>query len=120
MAYNSDTLPWTWNAPEYDGDSPVTGYYVERYVDSSWDIVNETPTGADSLSNELSEAASSDNPCRIRAVNKSGVGPPSASVTLRGVSVFVCLTRMWTDAQRYGRPAECRWRPLRKFHNSIP
>jgi len=29
-------------------------------------------------------------------------------------------TRMWADAQRKGRPAEYRWRPLRKFRNSIP
>jgi len=27
---------------------------------------------------------------------------------------------MWADAQRDGRPAEYRWRPLRKFRNSIP
>jgi len=27
---------------------------------------------------------------------------------------------MWADAQRDGRPVEYRWRPLRKFRNSIP
>jgi len=27
---------------------------------------------------------------------------------------------MWADAQRDGRPAQYRWRPLRKFPNSIP
>ena len=27
---------------------------------------------------------------------------------------------MWADAQHDGRPAEYRWRPLRKFRNSIP
>jgi len=27
---------------------------------------------------------------------------------------------MWADAQRDGRPAEYRWRYLRKFRNSIP
>ena len=27
---------------------------------------------------------------------------------------------MWADAQRDGRPAEYRWRPVRKFRNSIP
>ena len=88
---NSGTL--TWNAPEYDGGSPVTGYYVERYVESSWDIVNDTPARADSLLNELSAAARSHNPCRIRAVNKCGVGPPSESVTLgRSCVCFACLT----------------------------
>jgi len=30
------------------------------------------------------------------------------------------LTRMWADAQRDGRTAEYRWRPLRKFCKSIP
>jgi len=29
-------------------------------------------------------------------------------------------SRMWANAQRNGRPAEYRWRPLRKFANSIP
>jgi len=29
-------------------------------------------------------------------------------------------TRMWADAQRDGRPAEYRWRPLLKFGNFIP
>jgi len=27
---------------------------------------------------------------------------------------------MWTDTQRDGRPAEYKWRSLRKFRNSIP
>jgi len=26
---------------------------------------------------------------------------------------------MWADAQRDGRPAEYRWRSMRKFRNSI-
>jgi len=29
-------------------------------------------------------------------------------------------TRIWADAQRDGRSAEYRWRPLQKFRNSIP
>jgi len=29
-------------------------------------------------------------------------------------------TKTWADAQHHGRPAEYRWRPLQKFHNSIP
>ena len=40
---------------------------------------------------------------------------------------YICMperltvtTRMWADAQRDDRPAEYRWRPLRKFGNSIP
>jgi len=27
---------------------------------------------------------------------------------------------MWADAQRDGRPAEYRWRPLREFRNFVP
>jgi len=30
------------------------------------------------------------------------------------------VTRMWTDAQRDECPTQYRWRPLRKFSNSIP
>jgi len=33
---------------------------------------------------------------------------------------FLSKTRMWADAQRDGRPAEYKWRRLRKFRNSIP
>ena len=29
--------------------------------------------------------------------------------------IELILTRMWADAQRDGRPAEYRWRPLQKF-----
>jgi len=28
------------------------------------------------------------------------------------ISTKIRLTTMWADAQRDGRPAECRWRPL--------
>jgi len=38
--------------------------------------------------------------------------------------VYSCIipqrTRMWADAQRDGRPAEYRWRPIQKFGNSTP
>jgi len=32
----------------------------------------------------------------------------------------LAVTRMWANAQRDGRPAKYRWRPLRKFCMSIP
>jgi len=35
-------------------------------------------------------------------------------------AAIINTTRMWADAQRDGRPAEYRWRPLQKFRNSIP
>ena len=34
-------------------------------------------------------------------------------------TAILLLTRMWANAQRDGRPAEYRWRPLRKFRNFI-
>jgi len=33
---------------------------------------------------------------------------------------FSAKTRMWADARPDGCLAESRWRPLRKFRNSIP
>ena len=36
------------------------------------------------------------------------------------IIIIIVITRMWADAQRDGRPAEHRWRPLRKFRSSIP
>ena len=33
--------------------------------------------------------------------------------------IFIHQTRMWADTQRDGRPAEYRWRRLRKFCNFI-
>ena len=39
--------------------------------------------------------------------------PQAASPTfLNSVATFIVLTRMWANAQRDGRPAEHRWRPL--------
>ena len=32
--------------------------------------------------------------------------------SLNGVDLNISLTRMWANAQRDGRPAEHRWRPL--------
>ena len=39
----------------------------------------------------------------------SGNIKPSLNISLGAVTL---LTRMWADAQRDGRPAEYRWRPL--------
>ena len=69
----------TWNAPEYDGGSPVIGYYVERYIESSWSSVNSTPLPTCSVSLELFEAHC-DNEFRVCAVNAVGVGPASETI----------------------------------------
>ena len=110
MCIETDSLyKLTWNAPEYDGGSPISGYYVERYIGSSWDIVNKTPTSVSSLSFITLFQRVSDNEFRVRAVNKSGQGPPSKSVKHPGLSVSIFLVtknkpRTWDDAQRDDRP----------------
>ena len=85
VATNSCKL--TWNAPEYHGSSPVTGYNVERHNGSSWDRVNTTTKpGCFIVSARISDVF------RVRAVNESGEGPPSVSVTGRGVSVSLYVS----------------------------
>jgi len=85
MTNTSCTL--SWNAPRYDGGSPVTGYHVEMYSDQSrtdnelnndslWTRVNQAPiTGCRIAIDDLLK----DNEYwfRVRAENAAGVGPPS-------------------------------------------
>jgi len=44
---------------------------------------------------------------------------PTVTVDIQTEHRNFSQTRMWADAQRDGCPNEYRWRPLRKFHNSI-
>ena len=76
----------TWNAPQYDGRSAVIGYYVERFIESSFVRINSTPIAERSVSVDLLET-SSDNEFRVCAVNKRGVGPPSVSAWAPGLPV---------------------------------
>jgi len=82
----------TWNAPEYDGGSPVIGYYVERYSESSWNTVNTSPIPTCSVSLELLPT-NSDNEFRVRAMNAVGVGLPSETVGIErpDISLSICL-----------------------------
>ena len=41
------------------------------------------------------------------------------SLLLQLSRVETKITRIWADVQRDGSPGEYRWRPVRKFHNSI-
>jgi len=34
------------------------------------------------------------------------------AICIKETAAFAYLTRIWANAQRDGRPAECRWRPL--------
>jgi len=69
----------TWNAPEYDGGSPVIGYYVERYIESSWNRINTSSIPECSLSIEWLQTSADE--FRVCAVNAFGVGPPSLVIT---------------------------------------
>jgi len=81
----------TWNAPEYDGGSPVIGYYVERYSESSWNMVNTSPVPTCSVSLELLPT-NSDNKFRVSAVNVVGAGLPSKSIYPPDTNgLFICM-----------------------------
>jgi len=68
-----------WKAPEFDGGSPVTGYYVEssqRSYSTRWSKVNRTPVRQPRLDVkdlvELTEYI-----FRVTAENDAGLGKPS-------------------------------------------
>ena len=68
----------TWTAPESDGGSPITGYYVERKEATStrWMKVNKQPVSETTLRiKDLIEK--SEYQFRVSAENKAGVGPAS-------------------------------------------
>ena len=70
----------TWKAPEFDGGSPVTGYYVERQqaYAARWIKVNRVPVTTPRLDiKDLVEHNVYD--FRVAAENKAGLGQPSAA-----------------------------------------
>ena len=67
-----------WKAPEFDGGSPITGYYVERQTSFSprWIKVNKTPTANTSLKiKDLVEL--NEYNFRVIAENDAGLSEPS-------------------------------------------
>ena len=68
----------TWDAPEFDGGSPITGYYVEKLAGTRWIKVNKKPVKDCKLPvNDLVEG--SDCEFRVLAENAAGMGRPSDS-----------------------------------------
>jgi len=68
----------TWKAPQSDGGSAVTGYYVEKFTGSKWIKAIKKPVTSCSLDlDDLLEG--SDNELRVCAENAAGVGEPSES-----------------------------------------
>lgn len=77
------SLTLTWKSPEFDGGSPITGYYVERLhgFSSRWTKVNQTPVKQTTLDvRDLVEF--SEYQFRVLAENEAGVGPPSDSTDI--------------------------------------
>ena len=69
----------SWQQPESDGGSPITGYHVERHETSSkrWIKANKEPiTELTFLVPDLVEG--NEYELRVMAENKVGVGPPSS------------------------------------------
>ena len=74
---NSTSCVLTWEGPEDDGGSPVTGYFVERCQAGStrWLRVNREPVTEKTLKvTELIE--DNEYEFRVVAINKIGEGPP--------------------------------------------
>ena len=71
----------TWKAPEFDGGSPVTGYYIEALqgeFSTRWSRVNKAAVKKTTL--ELSDLIElTQYEFRVVAVNEAGVGAPSNS-----------------------------------------
>lgn len=66
----------TWNAPEFDGGSPITGYYVEKLSGTRWIKANREPIKkCEYPIKDLIEG--SDNEYRVCAENAAGLSKPS-------------------------------------------
>lgn len=77
---NKSSCLVSWKAPEFDGGSPIQGYYVERRQGFSdhWLKVNKQPITATQLKvKDLVEL--SDYEFRVIAENEAGVSKPSES-----------------------------------------
>ena len=73
-----DSCCLTWQPPERDGGSPVTGYHVERRSNTSkrWVFISKEP-----ISNTVFDVKDlyfeNEYTFRVSAENKAGCGPPS-------------------------------------------
>jgi len=68
----------TWEPPEFDGGSPITGYYIEKFTGSRWIKVNKKPVKKCAYSmDDLIEL--SEYEFRVSAENEAGIGKPSES-----------------------------------------
>ena len=69
----------TWAPPEFDGGSPVTGYYVEKLSGTRWIKVNKKPVKKCELQmDDLIEGETYE--VRVMAENEAGIGKPCDSI----------------------------------------
>lgn len=74
------TAKITWEAPEFDGGSPVTGYYVEKNLGKRWSKLNKKATKKPELNlDDLIEGETYE--VRAVAENLAGVGTPCDPIT---------------------------------------
>ena len=66
----------TWSEPEFDGGSPIKGYYVEKLSGTRWIKVNKKSTTRMSMTiDDLIEGSECEY--RVCAENEAGIGKPS-------------------------------------------
>ena len=74
-----DTATITWGPPEFNGGSPVTGYYVEKKSGKRWTKVNKKATAELSLT--MKDLIQKDKyEIQVFAENAAGVGKPCKSI----------------------------------------
>ena len=70
----------SWEAPDFNGGSPVTGYYVEKKSGTRWIKVNKKPTA--DLAMVLADLIECENyEIQVSAENDAGVGNPSEPIS---------------------------------------
>ena len=70
----------TWKPPEFDGGSPIIGYYVERKSGTRWIKVNKKPVkNCKLLVDDLVEKDKYE--FRVCAENEAGVGEPCDTIS---------------------------------------
>ena len=77
----------TWEPPENDGGSPITGYYVERRSGTRWVKINKKSQKKCALDiDDLREG--DDVELRVCAENDAGVGKPSDTCAFKAKDPF--------------------------------
>lgn len=97
MTKSSATL--TWEQPENNGGSPVTGYMVERKpVDSTrWTKINKKPV-IDTLYTVTDLIEGTKYEFRVSAENDAGIGKPSLSTApILAKDQFGMLLKLFMD-----------------------